>query len=65
MKVKISSLCSGHGRCYTVYGAVYESDDMGYAAHRDGEFEVPPELERMARQGVSVCPERAITIVEE
>ncbi|HEX4107376.1 MAG TPA: ferredoxin [Solirubrobacteraceae bacterium] len=65
MKVQISEMCSGHGRCYVLHGEVYESDDNGYALHRGGEFEVPEGLEAIARKGVSVCPERAISIVEE
>ena len=64
MKVTISSLCSGHGRCYTLHGDVYEPDDLGYEVHREGEFEVPATLRESARQGASVCPERAIAIDE-
>jgi ferredoxin len=62
MKAKVSSLCSGHGRCYVLYGAVYEADDVGYNLHREGEFEVPADLEEQARKGARVCPERAISI---
>jgi ferredoxin len=66
MKVTVSSLCSGHGRCYSLYGDVYESDDNGYNLHRDGDaFEVPPGLEEIARKGVRACPERAISVEEE
>lgn len=65
MKVKISELCSGHGRCYALYGELYESDELGYSKHRGGELEVPPGLEELARKGAAVCPERAITIVED
>ena len=64
MKVKVSSLCSGHGRCYVLYGQVYEGDDDGYNVHREGEFDVAPELEDAARDGARACPERAITIDE-
>jgi ferredoxin len=65
MKVQISDLCTGHGRCYVLYGDLFESDDLGYAKHRGGEFEVPEGMEELARKGASVCPERAITIVED
>lgn len=64
MKVKVSELCTGHGRCYALYDEVYEPDDLGYNLHRGGEFEVPPELEEVARKGVAACPERAISIEE-
>ena len=62
MKVKVSSLCSGHGRCYVLYGDVYESDEVGYNKHREGEFDVTDGLQDSARNGARVCPERAITI---
>ncbi len=62
--IKVSSLCSGHGRCYTLYPDVYESDDDGYNAHMNGEFEVPAELIETARAGAKACPERAITVEE-
>ena len=62
MKAKVSGLCSGHGRCYVLYGDVYEADEVGYNRHREGEFDVPAGREEDARQGARVCPERAITI---
>ena len=62
MNVKVSSLCSGHGRCYVLAAEVYEADEDGYNKHRDGEFDVPDELEALARKGAASCPERAITI---
>ena len=52
--------CTGHGRCYTLAAAVYDSDDDGYCATR--ERAVPPELEAEARRGAAACPERAITV---
>jgi ferredoxin len=66
MKVQVSDVCSGHGRCYVLHGDVYEEDDVGYNKARGGEpFEVPAGHEDSARKGASVCPERAISIVEE
>ncbi len=65
MKVTIdTSLCTGHGRCYTLAGDVFESDDEGYSVLRypDG---IPPELEASARRAVEGCPEQAIKIIEE
>lgn len=54
-------VCTGHGRCWTLAGDVFEADDDGYCATRS--VAVPPELEEQARTGARNCPERAITIV--
>jgi ferredoxin len=62
MIVKVSSMCSGHGRCYVLASEVYEADDVGYNKHRDGEFEVSDELEALVRRGAAACPERAISV---
>lgn len=65
MKVKVSSLCTGHGRCYVLYPDVYESDDdEGFNKFRDSEFEVSADQADEARKGVAACPERAISIEE-
>lgn len=55
--------CSGHARCAVIAGGVFEVDDEGY--NRMGKFEVPPEMEKLARRGARACPEGAITIIEE
>lgn len=63
MKISVDpTLCTGHGRCYTLGPRVYEADCDGYCATR--ELDVPPELEDEARRGLRSCPERAITITE-
>jgi ferredoxin len=54
------AVCTGHGRCWSLAGEVYEADDDGYCATRS--LDVPPELEQAARTGARNCPERAITI---
>jgi ferredoxin len=54
--------CTGHGRCWSLAGDVYEADDDGYCATRS--LDVPPELEEAARAGARNCPERAITLTE-
>jgi ferredoxin len=43
-------------------GEFYELDDNGYNLHRGETLDVPPGLERTARYGATVCPERAIHI---
>jgi len=66
MKLAIDGkLCSGHGRCYTLAPKVFDSDAEGYNAAVETQIEVPPGEEEAARVGVRMCPERAITIVEE
>ncbi len=66
MKVRIShDLCAGHGRCYSLAPAVYESDDAGYNARQGEVVDVAPGLEEDARRGVESRPEGALEIVEE
>ncbi len=53
--------CQGHGRCYSLAPALFESDDEGYAVLLvDGD--VPTEQEADARLAADNCPEYAITI---
>jgi ferredoxin len=66
MKVQVSDVCSGHGRCFVLHGDTYEEDDVGYNNARGGEpFEIAAGHEESARKGAGVCPERAIRILEE
>ncbi len=55
--------CQGHGRCYALSPALFESDDEGYAVLLVT-GDVPPELEGEARLASDNCPEFAIEIVE-
>jgi ferredoxin len=59
------TLCSGHGRCYTLSPDVFHADDDGFCAERGTDFDVGSDLEQQARLGVDSCPEGAITIVAE
>jgi ferredoxin len=66
MRVKIDKvLCSGHGRCQVVAGQVYRLDSDGYNIDRGKTLDIPPDLEAVARKGAKLCPERAITILED
>jgi ferredoxin len=59
LKVRIDSeRCQGHGRCYSLAPAVFESDDEGYG--RVVSEEIPEELRSKAELGEASCPERAI-----
>ena len=63
MRVQVDrSRCQGHARCWAEAPDLYRLDDDGYSAVDD--FDVPPELEDVARRGAAACPERAIAIVE-
>jgi ferredoxin len=64
MRVRLDNgKCEGHGRCYSLAPAVFESDDEGYSKLRI-EGDIPAELEHEARLAVANCPEYAIEIDE-
>lgn len=55
-------LCMGIGNCHRWAPEVYPLDEEGYlAVHL---LDVPAELAGAARLGASVCPERAISIID-
>ncbi len=61
MRVQVDrGKCSGHARCAAAGPDVYELDDLGYVAIDD--LDVPPELEKQARDGAAACPERALSL---
>ena len=64
MKVNLDrEACTGHGLCYAMAGALFDSDDEGHSVLLvDGEL-TPEQLE-LARTAELNCPERAITVVE-
>jgi len=62
MRIEVDpTLCTGHGRCYSLAPEVYDADDDGYCATR--QLDVPPEREAQALVGVRSCPERAISVI--
>lgn len=63
MKVQLDrDRCQGHGRCYVLAAAVFESDDDGYGLVVSET--VPEDLHDAARKGAGNCPEDAITLIE-
>jgi len=52
--------CCGHARCYAIDSELFQLDDSGYALHAD--IDVPPGAQDKARQAVTECPERAISL---
>lgn len=61
MKISVDrSICTGHGRCYSLAPDVYQPDDDGYCVIIAAE--VRDDLEEQARVGSLNCPEDAITL---
>lgn len=66
MKVHFDkNLCSGHGRCYTLYPTLVEADDEGFPVQLGQDVDVPEGEEEAGRKVVANCPEGAIKIVGE
>jgi ferredoxin len=66
MKVKVDeTLCTGHGRCYSLAPEVYSPDEEGYNSARGTAIDVPPDKESGAWLGITNCPEGAISLVED
>ncbi|ODU07678.1 MAG: ferredoxin [Pseudonocardia sp. SCN 72-86] len=65
MKVTVDgSLCTGHGRCYSLAPDIFEPDDEGYSMQRDVPIPIPPGQEELTRRATHACPEGAITAIE-
>jgi ferredoxin len=52
--------CQGHARCWEICPEVFSLDDEGHSFVSVDV--VPPGLEDKARQAMTNCPERAITV---
>ena len=62
MQVRIdAALCQGHQMCAIRAPEVFGSDDEGYGTVLI-EGDLPAELEESARQAVTACPERAVSV---
>ena len=65
MKIKIDQeRCQGHGRCYSLAPELVEPDDIGQG-REIGDGDVPPELEKAARNAAANCPESAVLLIDE
>jgi ferredoxin len=56
------SICTGHGRCYSLVPSVFEADDAGNGMVIDED--VSEDLRPQALIAVQNCPERAISIAD-
>ena len=54
------SLCSGHGRCYTLSPELFEADAEGFPVQRGQDVDVPEGMESTARRAMDNWPEGAI-----
>jgi ferredoxin len=64
MKVIIDSeKCQGHGRCFSLAPALFDSDDLGQGVVI-GDGDVSPDQAENARLAQENCPEYAIEIEE-
>lgn len=61
MKIRIDTdLCTGHGRCYSLAPALFDTDEEGFG--KVISEDVPADREGDARRAVGNCPERAVII---
>ncbi len=61
MRIRLDpELCQGHGRCYALAPAIFDSDDYGHCVLLAED--VPGGSESMARDAVENCPEQALVI---
>jgi ferredoxin len=64
MRVAINpQLCRAHGQCYMLVPEVFEPDDNGYS--RVYTAVVGPEFSDRVLAAVQLCPEEAISEVED
>lgn len=57
------SMCTGHGRCYTLAPDMVEPDDNGFAKPTDVPIDVASGDEDQATRIVGTCPEGAIAVL--
>jgi len=55
-----ASVCSGHGRCYSLVPDLFSPDDDGHGTSITGD--VPPDREQDAQLALQNCPEQAISL---
>ena len=65
MRVRVDAdRCMAHGMCAALVSDIYVvNEESGF--NEMGEFELSPELREQALRGVSGCPERAISVLDD
>jgi ferredoxin len=56
--------CQGHGRCFSLAPALFDSDELGNGTVL-GDGSVPPDIEQLAALAVANCPEGAVALEED
>ncbi|MGC4807750.1 ferredoxin [Micromonospora sp. DT233] len=65
MRIRVDEkLCTGHGMCAAMAPGIYQINE-DTAFNEMGEFTVPEEARAIALRGLSACPEKAISFVDE
>jgi ferredoxin len=65
MKVQVDSTkCDAYGLCAEAAPQVFELDDFGYAAVRNGGV-VPDEDRAAVEEAIRACPVQAIRVLED
>ena len=67
MKVTIdSTLCTGHGRCYSLSPTVFDSDDDGNGRVIVDDLDPEANAAQLAAARIAVanCPEQAISVID-
>lgn len=65
MKVRVESQrCTGHGMCNALVPEVFQVDAES-GMNEMGEFEISDDRRAAIQRGVSACPERAISILDD
>jgi ferredoxin len=64
MKIAVDSQrCSGHARCYAVAPKIFTIDEYGYC-NIGASKDVDDDDVHLAIEGISVCPEDALYVVD-
>jgi ferredoxin len=64
MRIRIDrSLCTGHGRCFSLAPEVFDCDEEGFSVLRLDT--ITPDFEADARRGAGGCPEQAIALIDD
>ena len=63
MKLELDTTgCQGHGRCYSIAPALFDTDDEGHSLLLTAD--VPDAQQANARAAAASCPEEVISIHE-
>lgn len=65
MRIEIDEdVCVGHGRCYSLAPALFDSDEVGHGVVLVAEVHEPEQV-AAAEKAAANCPEMAIRLVRD